>query len=129
MLVETSDFLPQIRTFLEDGVDYIGIINKCGRLEDFASKEDIKLSAEKREMFCMGLRLLGSMQEDYDDEFGPVNYSMTERENSKILSIPAFSHTILAIINKDLDHTQVINKIRSMIGPNILAKYRKEKLS
>lgn len=126
MLQEMSDFLPQMRSFLEDGIEYIGIINKKGRLENFVCKKDIKLSVEKREMFCMGLQLQNSMQQDYDDEFGAVSYIVIERESSKIILIPTLSDTILAIINKELNHNEIINKIKSMMSSDILVKSRKE---
>jgi len=55
------------------------------------------------------------MQRYYDDEFGPVGYTITERENSIFVSIPIVSHTILAIMKKNTDPTVVINKIKIAI--------------
>lgn len=63
----------------------------------------------------MGVRLQSSMQRDYDNEFGPVGYTITERENSIFVSIPIVSHTILAIMKKNIDPTVVINKIKIAI--------------
>ncbi|MEM3065097.1 MAG: hypothetical protein QW177_06980 [Candidatus Nitrosotenuis sp.] len=92
-------------------VDYIGIINKHGRLEDSVYKQDIPLDANKKEMFCMCVRLQNSMQCDFDDEFGPINYAVIERERSKFVSIPVTSYTILVIMNRDMDHIEVIEEI------------------
>jgi hypothetical protein len=61
-------------------------------------------------MFSMELRLQSTMQTDFDSEFGPVNYTLTELDELKFLSMPVFPYIILAIMKKDVDHTPVINK-------------------
>ncbi len=102
-------------SILEQGVEFIGLINKQGRIESTLFKNEINLTKEKKEMFLMGLRLQSAMQSDYDDDFGPVSYTITERENSKFVSIPSFSHIILAIMKKNKGHIAVINKIKTAI--------------
>ena len=103
------------KSILEDGVEFIGLINNQGRMESSLCRNEINLTEEKKEMFSMGLRLQSSMQRDYDDEFGPVGYTITERENSIFVSIPIVSHTILAIMKKNIGPTVVINKIKIAI--------------
>lgn len=103
------------KSILEDGVEFIGLINKEGRMESTLCKNEIDLTAEKKEMFLMQFRLQSSMQRDYDDEFGPVSHTITERENSIFVSIPIVSHTVLAIMKKNTDPTVVINKIKIAI--------------
>lgn len=63
----------------------------------------------------MQFRLLTSMQKDYDDEFGPVNHTITERKNSIFVSIPFVAYTVLAIMKKTIDITIAINKIKTAI--------------
>ncbi|MGI0072615.1 MAG: hypothetical protein ACREA3_02240 [Nitrosotalea sp.] len=60
----------------------------------------------------MGLKLQSSMQSDYDLEFGPVSYTVTEREKSKFVSITSFPYIILAVMKKSKDHIVVIDKIK-----------------
>jgi len=103
------------KSILEDGVEFIGLINNQGRIESSLFRNEINLTEEKKEMFSMGLRLQSSMQRDYDAEFGPVGYTITERENSVFVSIPIVSHTILAIMKKNIDPAVVINKIKIAI--------------
>jgi hypothetical protein len=55
------------------------------------------------------------MQSDFDSEFGPVSYTVTEREKSKFVSILTFPYIILAIMKKSKDHIAVINKIKTAI--------------
>ena len=97
------------------GVEFIGLINKEGRMEDALCKNEINLTEEKKEMFLMQFRLQSSMHRDYDDEFGPVSHTITERENAIFVSIPTVSHTVLAIMNKNIDPTGAINKIKIAI--------------
>ena len=112
------------KSLLEQGVEFIGLINKQGRMESTLFKNEMNLTKEKKDMFLMGLRLQNTMQSDYDDEFGPVSYTITERENSKFVSIPSFPHIILAIMKKNKGHIAVINKIKIAIRD--FEKVRKE---
>jgi hypothetical protein len=66
-------------------------------------------------MFLMGLALQSSMQSDFDSEFGPVSYTITEREKSKFISIPSFPNIIFSYNEKNIDHTEVIKKIKTTI--------------
>lgn len=103
------------KSILEDGVEFIGLINKEGRMESALCKNEINLTEERKEMFLMQFRLQSSMQRDYDDEFGPVSHTITERKNSIFVSIPIVSHTVLAIMKKNIDPTVAINKIKIAI--------------
>ncbi len=103
------------KSILEEGVEFIGLINKKGRMESALGKEDINLTKERKEMYLMMLALQSSMQSDFDSEFGPVSYTVTEREKSKFVSILTFPYIVLAIMKKNIDHIAVINKIKTKI--------------
>ena len=103
------------KSILEQGIEYIGLINKQGRLESALFNNDINMTRERKEMYMMGLRLQSSMQSDYDSDFGPVSYTITEREKSKFVSIINFPYIILTIMKKSKDHLVVINKIKKTI--------------
>ena len=100
------------KSSLKNGIEFIGLINKHGKVENSLFKNDITLTKEKKEMFLMGLRLQFSMQSDYDSDFGPVSYTLTERGNSKFVSISTISHTVLAIMKKSLNHIKMVEKIK-----------------
>ena len=110
-----DSFLPQANSILELGVDYFGIINQHGKPEAVIFKNDINLSKEKKDMLCVGLRLQSSMQCDFDEELGSVSYTMTERNDTKFVSIPFSSYTILTVMNKEIDHNVVIKKTKSIL--------------
>lgn len=103
------------KSLLKQGIEFIGLINKQGKLESVLSHKDIELTGEKKEMYMMGLRLQSSMQSDYDSEFGPVSYTVTEREKSKFVTIMTFPYVVLAIMKKSKDHIAVINKIKTVM--------------
>ena len=103
------------KSILEDGVEFIGLINKQGKMENILFKNEINLTKERKEMFSMELRLQSSMQSDFDSEFGTVSYTIIEREKSKFVSILALPYIVLAIMKKNIDHIAVINKIKTKI--------------
>jgi hypothetical protein len=103
------------KSILEDGVEFIGLINKQGKMENTLFKNEINLTKERKEMFSMELRLQISMQSDFDSEFGTVSYTVTEREKSKFVSILALPYIVLAVMKKNIDHIAVINKIKTKI--------------
>jgi hypothetical protein len=103
------------KSILEEGVEFIGLINKQGRMENSLFKNEIKLTKEREEMFSMELRLQSSMQSDFDSEFGSVSYTVTERKKLKFVSILTFPYIVLAIMKKNIDHIAVINKIKKKI--------------
>src|SRR2546422_8221066 len=104
------------KSILEHGIEFIGLINKQGRMEGAIFNNDINLTGERKEMYMMELRLQSSMQSDFDSELGPVSYNVTEREKSKFVSIINFPYIVLAIKKKSKDHIAVIGKIKTAIG-------------
>jgi hypothetical protein len=98
------------------GVEFVGFINKKGRVIDYVYKNEINLSNEQKEMFFMMTSLNLSMQEDYDDNLGTVQYTVTERENSKIVSIPAAFGSIMLVMNKKSRPSLLVKKILKAIN-------------
>ncbi|MHB8602482.1 MAG: hypothetical protein ACYC6W_06370 [Nitrosotalea sp.] len=103
------------KSILAEGVEFIGWINKQGKMENTLFNSNINLTTEKKEMFSMGLRLQSSMQSDFDSDFGSVSYTLTERKQSKFVSILSSPYIILVIMKKNIDHIGVIKKIKKKI--------------
>lgn len=80
-------------SMLGDGIDFVGLVTKNGHIIDCNSGKNLNLSKEQKEMFFMHCSLQQRMNQDYDDDFGQVKYSVTERENSRIITIPQESDT------------------------------------
>jgi hypothetical protein len=85
---------------LEHGIDFVGLITKNGRLVASKEKNVLHLSREQKEMFFMGCSLQQRMNQEYDTDFGQVKYSVTERENHRIITIPQESDTLIFVMDK-----------------------------
>ncbi len=96
---------------LGHGVEFAGFINKQGRVVDYVCKNKINLSKEQMEMFFMITTLNVSMQEDFDNSLGPVQYTVTERENLKTVSIPVPFGSIMLVMNKRTRPSLLVKKI------------------
>jgi len=107
----------QIQVFQKDtiiklGVEMLGIINKQGRMLESIGFDSLGMSKSKKEMFLMKIALRNSMQSDFDEDLGKVNYCMTQREDRKFISIPSPNNsTILAVIKNDCDYTKLVKDI------------------
>ena len=85
---------------LEQGIEFVGLINGLGRLVASSNKNSLNLSNEQEEMFFMSCSLQQRMRQDYNDNFGEVKYTVTERENYRIISIPQESDTLIFVMDK-----------------------------
>ena len=112
VFMEEKDLGYYLASLLKYDLEYVNVISPQGRILEHASR-NLNLSPQKLEMLCMGVRLQHSMQSDFDDDLGTVNYIVTERANLKFISVPMLSNVILAILKKGKDHKPLIDKILS----------------
>lgn len=103
-----------LRSLFDLGVDRIIMINEYGRAEEVLSRGTINMSSQRQEILHMSFRLHHSLLQDFDEEYGKVNYFVIERENVKILSVPFHSCKLFSIMKKGIDHMQVIKKIQQI---------------
>ncbi len=57
---------------LDNGIKFLGLVNKHGRLEDSIKDKNFTLSDRTSEMLFMSIRLQNSLQNDFADQFGKV---------------------------------------------------------
>lgn len=107
------DYL-HLESSLDEGVEFIGLINKYGRITEEHYKNQILLPVKKSEMLFMEILLSASLQRDFDEDFGAVKFMITERKNLKFVSIPCGSGMILIIMQKNCDPYPIINRIISV---------------
>ena len=110
--MEENDLEHHISSLLKYDLEYVGVINSQGRMIEHTSKA-LKINPEKLEMLCMGMRLQHSMQSDFDDDLGAVNYVVTERRNLKFVSMPISRDVLFAIAQKGTDHSKLVRKVYS----------------
>ncbi|MFZ1077585.1 MAG: hypothetical protein WAN47_09195 [Nitrosotalea sp.] len=98
-----------------DGVEFVGFISKLGRVIDYSCKNEINLTQEQKETLFMTTSLNLSMQRDYDDDLGAVQYIVSERKNSKIVSIPAPFGSIILVMKKKTRPSLLVKKLLKAI--------------
>jgi hypothetical protein len=103
------------------GTEFVCIINKQGRIEQSIFEDGIDISADKKEMFAMGVQLQNSMQSDFDYEFGTVSFTITERENARFVSIPISIGILLAKLGKSADPFSFVDTISKMVNPSTIS--------
>ena len=109
---KTKKKVLQKATIIKPGLEMIGIINKQGRMTESIGFDSLSMSKSKKEMFLMKIALRASMQRDFDEELGKVNYCMTQRGDRKFISISTFGdNTVLAVTKNDFDHEELVNNI------------------
>ena len=103
-----------LESLLHKEVDHVMVINQNGRAESVFSRSKIPISKERQEIFFMGFRLRHSLLQEFDDEFGPVGYSVIHRGSTKLVSVPFDSYNVVMIMKNDVDHKSLINKIKEI---------------
>ena len=99
-------------TIIKPGVEMIGIINKRGRMTESMGFDSLNMPKSKKEMFLMKIALRSSMQRDFDEELGKVDYCMTQRGDRKFISIPTFDeNTVLVVAKNYCDYEELVNNI------------------
>jgi len=107
----------------ESSVKLFGIINSKGRMIDSVGSGTIDMPDKKKEMFLMKIALRNSMQRDFDEELGEVDYCMTQRGNKKYISIPIKNgNTMLVVARKDVNTENIVTSVNKMMNYSKIVK-------
>ncbi len=110
--LKNHKFIFQKASIINQDIEFIGIINKRGKLIESIGTDCFDMSKGNKEMFFMKIALRSKMQKDFDEYLGSVNYCMTQRGGKKFISIPAYGNkVILAVTKNDFDHEVLVNDI------------------
>jgi|SRR5437660_5827147 len=103
---------------INKSIQSVAIINKLGRpVEKVTRDDDLKpLPRPKNEMFFMQCVLEISMGKEYDSEYGPINYHLSERGNMTMITFPMRDNVILVTIKKDTSPISLAKKIVTIIN-------------
>ena len=97
---------------LEHGIEFVGLIDRNGRLVACKEKDSLNLSKEQKEMFFMSCSLQQRMRQDYDNNFGQVKYTVTERENHRIITVPQELDTLVFVMDKS---GEFLSRVKSLL--------------
>ena len=103
-------------TIVKANFEMIGIINKRGKMTESIGFDSLSMPKSKKEMFLMKIALRASMQSDFDEELGKVNYCMTQRGDRKFISIPFLGeNTVLIVTENNCDHEELVRNITPIL--------------
>ena len=103
---------------LNKSIQSVAIINNKGRaIEKISRPEFTKLYPNHlSEFFCMSCVLQVSMGRDFDENYGPINYHMSERTSLTTLTFPMKENVILVATNKNTSPITLARKIVTLIN-------------
>ncbi len=103
-------------------IQSVAVINNKGRVIEKISKPGFvkQFPDYLNELFCMHHVLQVSIGRDFDENYGPINYHMSERANLTMITFPVDHNVILVTINKN---TSPITLARKVV--NIIDEYKK----
>ncbi len=102
---------------VDEDIRFVGMIDEMGKLIVGDMKKDIP-SLEKNDgsiRLYLGYAINNILRRDFDNVFGKVIYTFSEREKIKLLTIPLDENLLLVSFDKLADHTKLINKILDVI--------------
>ena len=98
---------------IDEKIRFVGMIDQMGKLIVGDMKKGTP-SLEKNDgsirlYLCYAINNI--LRRDFDNVFGKVLYTFSEREKIKLLTIPIEENLLLVSIDKSADHDKLINKI------------------
>jgi hypothetical protein len=103
---------------IDKSIKSVAVINEKGRIVEkilkpaFAEQFPDHLS----ELFCMSCVLQVSMGRDFDENYGPINYHMSERRNLTMMTFPLDENVILVTTNKNISPVSLARNIVDLIN-------------
>lgn len=98
---------------IDEKIRFVGMIDQMGKLIVGDMKKGTP-SLEKNDgsiRLYLGYAINNVLRRDFDNVFGKVLYTFSEREKIKLLTIPIEENLLLVSIDKLADHDKLINKI------------------
>jgi hypothetical protein len=68
------------------------------------------------ELFCMSCVLQVSMGRDFDENYGPINYHMSERKSLTMITFPLDENVILVTTDKNISPVSLARQIADLIN-------------
>jgi len=102
-------------------IQSVELISKKGRLvEQISNSNTDNLSSHKKEMFHMSSKLQESMKNEYDEEFGKVNYSYISREKIAIFLFGVGEEMLIVTLPNTVNPYPMAQEIISFLGDSLL---------
>lgn len=102
---------------INEKIRFVGIIDQMGKLVAGDMKKGLP-SLERDDgsiMLYLGYAINNMLRRDFDNVFGKVLYTFSEREKIKLLTIPIDDNLLLVSMDKSSDHVELIKKILDVV--------------
>ena len=103
---------------INEKIRFVGMIDEMGKLIAGDMKEGTP-SLEKNDgsiRLYLGYAINNILRRDFDNVFGKVLYTFSEREKIKLLTIPIEENLLLVSIDKLADHDKLIKKVLDTVN-------------
>ena len=102
---------------VDDKIRSARAINNKGKMIAGGMRQGLKSLEEfkKDEMLFMELSLRVRMRHEFDDEFGPVEFSLSYRSKIVLMSFPMADHVLFVSAERQIDLGKVPFKILEII--------------
>ena len=102
---------------LNKSIQSVAILNNRGRVIENISRFKFTRHFPNHlsELFCMSCVLQVSMGRDFDENYGPINYYISERTNLTMITFPLDDVVILATLDKKTSPIALSRRIVNMI--------------
>lgn len=106
---------------LNKNIQSVAVINNRGRVMEKISRSKFtnRFPNYLNELFCMSCVLQISMGKDFDENYGPINYHISERSNLTIITFPLDENVILIITNKSICPITLARKTVAVINNHV----------
>ena len=103
---------------LHKSIQSVAIINNHGKVIEKISRPAFikQFPNHLNELFCMSCVLQISMGKDFDENYGTINYYISERSNLTIITFPLDKDVILITTNKNISPVTLAKKTVDIIN-------------
>lgn len=100
---------------IDKNIQSVSIINNLGKPIEKITRDGIIKQLQPKDDLFMRCVLEISMGKDFDSEYGPINYHLSERENLIMITFPMRDHVMLVTINKDTSPISLAKQIVTIL--------------
>jgi hypothetical protein len=106
---------------LNKNIQSVAVINNRGRVMEKISRSQFakQFPDHLNELFCMSCVLQISMGKDFDENYGSINYYISERSNLTIITLPLDENVILMTANKNISPITLARKTMDIIDNHV----------
>lgn len=112
------DLLCESVLSMNSSIQSVAVLSKMGRLIEESSRPGFakRNPHHRSEHFLMQCALQVSMDRDFDETYGPIDYHISERASLTMLTFPTGENIVLVTCKKNPNPTALAKKIIEGIG-------------